>query len=124
MKEFAAFCLPPATALAGMRLTSLTLGGKFNGQFGFGFRFAIGLGVGMLVFTQVVLLAALAGINASFVLAWLAIFWGLVEIAMVLAKLPGHSKNIQFQSRHLLLVLLFPLVYSWWVFGRLSTLEG
>lgn len=124
MTEFAAFLLPPATALAGMRLVALILGEKSRDHFGFGLRFALGLGVGMLALSQAVLLTALAGINASFVLAWLALIWGLVEFALVLAKLPAASKSIQFQPAHMWLLLLLPLAYSWWVFGRLSTLEG
>ncbi|HUA66257.1 MAG TPA: hypothetical protein VME24_10440 [Alphaproteobacteria bacterium] len=124
MSEFAAFCLPPATALVGMRLAALILGGKFTEQFGFGLRFAIGLAFGMVVFTQAVLLSALAGINTFFLLAWLAMLWGVVELALVLVKLPAHTKRIEFQPAHLWVVLLIPLVYSWWVFGRLSTLEG
>ena len=56
MSDLAAFFLPPATALAGMRLATLILGGKFTEQFGFGFRFAIGLAFGMVVFSQAVLL--------------------------------------------------------------------
>jgi hypothetical protein len=124
MNELAAFVLPPATALAGMRLVALILGRKFTAQFGFGLRFAIGLAFGMLVFSQSALLTALAGINAFFVLAWLAMLWGLVEFALVMVKLPPAWRTVQFDPAHLWLVLLIPLAYSWWVFGRLSTLEG
>lgn len=124
MSEFTAFFLPPATALVGMRLAALILGGKFTEQFGFGLRFAIGLAFGMVVFSQAVLLTALAGIDASFVLAWLAMFWGLVEFGLVLVKLPAHAKSIECRPGHVWLVLLIPLVYCWYVFGRLSTLEG
>ena len=52
------------------------LGQKFEYRFGAGLRFAIGLAVGMLVFSQAVLLAALAGINLAGGLAWLALIWG------------------------------------------------
>jgi hypothetical protein len=124
MIEFAAFLLPPATALIGMRLAALLLGQKFREQFGFGFRFALGLAFGMLVFSQAILLSALAGFNASSIFAWLAIIWGTVELVLVLMKFPAASKGIQFQPAHMWLLLLLPLVYSWWVFGRLSTLEG
>ncbi|HEX3625969.1 MAG TPA: hypothetical protein VH280_11150 [Verrucomicrobiae bacterium] len=124
MIELAAFLLPPATALAGMRLSALVLGEKFREQFGFGLRFTLGLAVGMLVFSQAVLLSALAGVNASSILAWLAMIWGIVELALVATKLPAASKGIRFTPAHLWLLLLLPLVYSWWVFGRLSTLEG
>ena len=124
MSELSAFLLPPATALVGMRLAALILGGKFKQEFGFGLRFAIGLAFGMVVFTQAVLFFAMAGINASFVLAWLALFWGLLEFALVLVKVPAQLKRVQFLPPHLWLILLIPLVYSWYVFGRLSTLEG
>src|ERR1700722_15689542 len=124
MKELIAFILPPATALAGMRLGQWILGQKFEAQYGFGFRFAFGLALGMLVFSQAVLLTALAGFYAAFPLAWLAILWGGVEIALLAVKFPATWKTIKFQPGHLLLLLLLPLLYSWWVFGRLSTLEG
>lgn len=119
-----AFILPPATALAGMRLARWLLGEKFASLFGFGLRFAIGLSLGMLVFSQAVLAGALAGFNASFVLAWLALLWGGVEFILLAAKLPDAWKLIKFQPGHLWLLLLLPLLWSWWVFGRLSTLEG
>jgi hypothetical protein len=70
VKEWIAFLLPPAVALAGMRMSRLALGRELSNQFGFGLRFAVGLGVGMLVFSQAVLLTSLAGINASTVFAW------------------------------------------------------
>lgn len=124
MNELAAFILPPATALAGMRLVAWLLGDKFELQFGIGFRFALGLGFGMLVFSQVILISALAGFNVSLILAWLVIFWGVVEIAVLLVKLRGSWEPLQFRPAHWWLVLLLPLAYSWWVFGRLSTLEG
>jgi hypothetical protein len=124
MKELIAFILPPATALAGMRVSRWVLGQNFSAQFGFGFRFAFGLALGMLIFTQGILLSALAGFNASPTLAWLAIAWGGVEIFLIVLKFPAGWKSLKFQTGHLWLLLLLPLLYSWWVFGRLSTLEG
>jgi hypothetical protein len=124
MMDLAAFLLPPATAMIGMRLAAFVLGQGFRELFGFGLRFTLGLALGMLVFSQAILLTALAGFNASPILAWLAIIWGIVELALVLVKLPAAFKNIQFKPPHMWLLLLLPLVYSWWVFGRLSTLEG
>ncbi|HEY1788440.1 MAG TPA: hypothetical protein VGJ73_09810 [Verrucomicrobiae bacterium] len=124
MSQITAFILPPATALAGARIAALLLGKEFTAQFGFGFRFAIGLAVGMLVFSQGVLLSALGGFDASFILAWLAIFWGVVELGLVLLKLPAAARTIKGSPVHLWLILLLPLACSWWVFGRLSTLEG
>lgn len=123
-QEVIAFILPPATALAGMRLSRWILGEKFEGQFGFGFRFAFGLGVGMVAFTQAILLCALIGINAAAVLAWAAIIWGAAELVLRAMKFPEAAKSIKFQASHLWLLLLLPLLYSWWVFGSLSTLEG
>ena len=124
MNELAAFILPPATALAGMRLVAWLLGEKFEQQFGFGLRFALGLALGMLVFSQAILLFALAGFNASFILAWLAIFWGVIEFAVIFVKLYATWEPIQFRPAHWWLLLLLPLAYCWWVFARLSTLEG
>jgi hypothetical protein len=124
MKEWIAFLLPPATAFAGMRISRLVLGQKFEKGFGFGLRFALGLGMGMLVFSQAVLLTALAGINLSGVLAWGALIWGVAEIGLRSPKWAAGLKQIKFQPGHLWLLLLLPVIYSWWVFGRLSTLEG
>jgi len=124
MKEWLAFLLPPATAFAGMRLARLVLGQKFERVPGFGLRFALGLGLGMVVFSQAVLLTALAGINLSGMLAWGALLWGVVEIGLQSPKWAADLKQIKFQPGHLWLLLLLPVIYSWWVFGRLSTLEG
>lgn len=122
--NFVAFILPVATALAGMRLSRWILGEKFQSQFGFGFRFAFGLGVGMLIFTQAILLCALAGFNAAPPLAWGALIWGGIEAVLQAMKFPVAWKSLKFQPSHLWLLLLLPVLYSWWVFGGLSTLEG
>lgn len=124
MKEWIAFLLPPATAFAGMRLTRLLLGQPFADRFGPGLRFAIGLAAGMLIFSQTVLLGALAGINLAGTLAWLALIWGVVEIALLAPKAAAGVRQIKFQPGHLWLLLLLPVIYSWWIFARLSTLEG
>ena len=124
MREWLAFMLPPAIAFAGMRLARLVLGQKFEDEFGFGLRFAIGLAVGMLVFSQAVLLTALAGINAARLLAWTAMIWGAVEVVLMCPKSATVLRLIQFRPAHLWLILLLPVLYSWWVFGRLCTLEG
>ncbi len=124
MKEWLAFLLPPAVAFAGMRISRLLLGQKFDDRFGFGFQFALGFGMGMVVFSQAVLLAALAGINLSGVLAWGALIWGVAEIALRSPKWAAGLKRTKFQPGQLWLLLLLPVIYSWGVFGRLSTLEG
>src|SRR3984957_4597062 len=116
MSELVAFILPPATALAGMRLAHWLLGKKFEALYGFGLRFALGLSVGMLVFSQAVLLTALVGFNASSLLARLALLWGAVEIILLAIKLPAARSFIKFRPGHLWLLLLLPLLYSWWVF--------
>lgn len=122
--NFIAFILPPATAMAGTRLNRWILGEKFEAEFGFGFRFAFGLAVGMLVFTQAFLLSAIVGVSGATFLAWLAIIWGGIETVLLAIKFPIIWKPLKFQGAHLWLLLLVPLLYSWWVFGRLSTLEG
>ncbi len=124
MNELIAFILPPATALAGTRIGRWVLGPSFENDFGFGFRFAFGLAVGMLVFSQAVLLCALVGLNAAFLLAWVAIIWGMAEGVLIAMKLPAELKTFKFTPAYLWLILFLPLLWSWWVFGRLSTLEG
>src|SRR5450759_3902794 len=124
MKECIAFLLPPTTAFVGMRINRLVLGQKLEERFGFGLRFALGLAIGMVMFSQAVLLTALAGINLSGLLAWTALIWGVVEACLLSPKLIVNLKQIIFQPGHLWLLLLLPVLYSWWVFGRLCTLEG
>lgn len=124
MKELVAFMLPPATALVGMRLSGWILGKKFEAEFGLGWRLAIGLAVGMLVFSQAILLFALLGLNAAGVLAWSDLICGGVEAVLLAMKFPSAWRGLKFQPGHLWLLLLAPLVYYFWVFGRLSTLEG
>jgi hypothetical protein len=124
MKDFIAFVLPIATALAGLRMGGWVLGKWPAGQFGFGFRFAYGLAIGMLVFSHAVLLCALAGFNGAAVLAWLALIWGAVEIVLSAGQLPAWLKRVKFQRGHCWLLLLLPVLCWAFVFGRLSTLEG
>lgn len=124
MKEFLAFLLPPATAFAGMRISRLILGRKIDEQFGFGLRLGLGFAVGMVVFSQLVLLTALAGVNATSVLAWVALIWGAAEAFLHTPKLAATIKQTKFHPGYLWLLLLLPVFYAWWVFGMLSTLEG
>lgn len=124
MKELLAFLLPPAVALTGMRVNHLLFGKEFESRFGGGLKFTLGLAVGMLVFSQAVLLGVLAGVNLASWLAWLALILGVMEAILLLPKAAKGLKQIEFQPGHLWLLLLLPVIYSWWVFGRLSTLEG
>lgn len=124
MKETVAFLLPPATALAGMRITRLILGKSFEETFAFGFRFAVGLAVGMVVFTQSLLLATLLGVNSSAILGWLALAWGFLEMALLAPKTFGSLKQIKFQRAHLWLLLLTPVIVFLWLSARLSVVEG
>ena len=123
-QEYIAFILPPATALAGMRISRWILGTRFQTEFGLGFRLAFGLAVGMLVFSQVILMAAIVGLALSALMAWVVFIWGGVELVLLAMKLPQTLKTIKFQRGHWWLLLLLPMFYYWWVFGRLSTLEG
>src|SRR5580693_4734533 len=95
MSEFPAFILPVMTAL-----------------------------VGMLIFSQAILLCGLIGFDASFILAWLANLWGVIEFGIFVIGFFSASKTMRLSSAHFWLLLLFPLACTWWVFGRLSTLEG
>jgi hypothetical protein len=124
MKEVIAFLLPPAIAFCGTRLLRLLLGRDFESRFDMGLRWALGLAAGMLVFTQVALMGALAGINLAGPLAWLALVWGGVEIIIAIPPMAVRIQQFKFQMGHLWLLLLLPVVYFCWVFGRLSTLEG
>lgn len=124
MKEFVAFLLPPAVALAGARINRIVLGKEFELRFGGGMRFGLGLASGMLVFTQTLLLGAIAGVNAAAVLAWLALLWGAIEFALLLPRAVEGVKGMKFQMTHFWLFLFIPVIIAWWVFGRLSTLEG
>lgn len=124
MKELLAFLLPPAVAFLGLRISRLALGKKIEDDFAFGLRFALGLAVGTVVLSQTILLTALAGINLSGALAWLAIIWGVTEVALLVPTITAKAMEIKFQPGHLWLLLLLPVIYAAWVFGKLSTLEG
>jgi hypothetical protein len=124
MKDFIAFVLPIATALAGLRIGGWVLGKWPAGQFGFGFRFVYGLAIGMLVFSHAVLFCAIAGFNGATVLARLVLIWGGVEILLLAVQLPAWVKRIKFQPGHAWLLLLLPVIFWAFVMGRLSTLEG
>lgn len=123
-QELIAFILPITVALAGTRMCRWVLGKEIETQFGFGFRFALGLAAGILLFSHSVLLCAIVGFNGARLLAWLALLWGAVEVVLLAMKFPTFWKTINFQPGHLWVLLLIPLFYSWWVLGRLSTLEG
>ena len=107
-----------------MRLNRLVLGQDSETRFGLGLRFALGLSMGMLVLSQAVLLTALAGIQASGWLARGALLWAAVEMGLRLRQGAVGWSAPKLQRAHLWLLLLLPVAYSWWVFGRLSTLEG
>lgn len=124
MKELLAFLLPPATAMAGTRITRLILGKPFDETFGLGLRFAIGLAAGMFVFSQMLLLTALVGLNASELLAWAILIWGAIETVVLLRKIPAGAKNFHPQRSHGWLVLLIPAIWLLWEIGRLSVLDG
>jgi hypothetical protein len=124
MKEFIAFVLPPATALAGMRISRLILGRRLDEELNFGLRFALGLAVGMVVFSQSLLLAALLGVNATALLGWTALIWGAIELVLLSPKLFASLKQICFERGHLWFLTLLPVVVALWEFARLSTLDG
>jgi hypothetical protein len=124
MREQLAFLLPPATALVGMRLCRWALGPGGHARFGLGLRFALGLAVGMLVLAQALLLLTLVGLPASRWLAFAVLLWALVELGLRLPRALAGLRAPRLARAHLQLLLLFPLAYAFWVFGRLSTLEG
>jgi hypothetical protein len=124
MKEWLAFLLPPATALVGMRISSLLLGKKLNEEFGFGLRFALGLCVGMFVFTQGVLFGAVIGKGLCAFLAWTILLWAVVEVDLLARKIFAGLKQFRFQIGHLWLLGLAPVVLLLWEYARLSVLEG
>lgn len=124
MKEFICFLLPPAAAFCGTRMAWCLFGKEFLSRFGAGLRWALGLAIGMLVFTQLALAGALAGVNLASPLADLALTWGLVEAVLAVPAAMAWFKQLKFETGHLWLVLLAPVLYFCWVFGRLSTMEG
>lgn len=124
MKELLAFLLPPATALAGMRISRLILSKKLDEEFKFGVRFALGLAVGMVVFTQSVLLGALLGPSLCGLLGWTILIWGAIEAVLLVPKLFVGFKQVRFQIGHLWLLLLAPVVLLLWAYGRLSVVDG
>jgi hypothetical protein len=124
MKEMLAFVLPPAIALAGMRISRIILGEKLEEEFKFGLRFALGLCVGMLVFTQGLLMADLIGLGLSALLAWTVFVWAIVEVALFVPRIFAGLKQIRFQVGHVWLVLLTPAVLLLWVYARLNVVDG
>lgn len=124
MNELIAFLLPPAIAFSGMRIFRLLLGKEIESHFNFGLRWSLGLALGMLVFTQIILFGALGGINLAAPLANLALAWGVIEMGTQAKRLITGLKQFRFQTGHLWLLLLLPVLYFCWIFGRLSTLEG
>jgi hypothetical protein len=124
MKEFAAFVLPPALAMTGMRMNRALLGKDLDTRLGFGARFALGLASAMAVFSQIILLAVLLGANIAGPLAWAAFIWGLVEFVLLIPQGLQGLKDFKIQPAHLWSILLLPLLYVGWIFGRLSVLEG
>jgi hypothetical protein len=124
MREWIAFLLPPATALAGMRLNRLLLGRELDARFGFGLRFALGFAMGALAFSQLLLLGALAGANAATPLGRGVLVWGLVEAVLLYRRQPGAGWRVPLRTAHLWLLLLAPVAYWLWVIGRLSVLES
>ena len=126
MSVWAVFLLPPAVALAGTRLMRLMLGPEHQARHGFSLRFAVGLGVGMLICTQALLLGALLGWNTGRWIALTALAWGAVELALLVRYGLNNAGRlrIRFQWPQLWLLFLAPVVFYFWVFGRLSVVEG
>jgi hypothetical protein len=124
MKEWLAFLLPPATALVGMRISRFILGKQLEEEFKFGLRFALGLCVGMFVFTQGVLLGAVAGLGLCAFLAWTIFAWAAVEVALLVPKILAGRKQVRFQISHLWLLALTPVVLLLWAYGRISVVAG
>jgi hypothetical protein len=119
-----ALLLPPATAFAGMRLASLALGRQFVTEFQWGVRFAIGLAFGALVFSQLALFTALAGVHVAEALAWGIMTWGVAELAIFVRSCAGRIKPGGLKPAHFWLLLLGPTAYFFWVSVRLCTREG
>ncbi len=124
MRECIAFLLPPATALAGMRLNRLILGRRLDARFGFGLRFALGFAMGALAFSQLLLLGALAGADAATPLGRGVLVWGLVEAVLLYRRQTRAGWRVPLRTAHLWLLLLAPVACWLWVIGRLSVLES
>ena len=124
MTALAALALPPAAAFAGDRLNRLVLGKSYEGLFGIGARFALGLATGMLVFSQVLLLAVLAGVNVAGPLAWAVLVWGWIEFCLLVPGCVKSFQPVKFQPGYLWCLLLLPVAYFFRVIGQLSVVEG
>ena len=124
MNELISILLPPAVGLAGMRLVRWLLGADYEARHGLGLRFAVGLGAGMLVSTQIVLLGTLLGLKLAGAVAGISFAWGSFELLLLGRKGAGNLKLPRFQRAHLWLLLLLPVAFYFWVFGRLSVVEG
>jgi len=123
MTRMIAFLLPPAVALLGMRVNLSLHGAGTRAGPGVGLRFALGLASGMLLLSQLVLLFAVVGWNASRVLAALTGLWAVVELTLAARALRVPTR-VKPKPAHLAGVVLLPLLYAAWVYGRLATLEG
>jgi hypothetical protein len=124
MKELLAFLLPSATALVGMRITRLVLGKKLDVEFTFGLRFALGMCVGMFVSTQSILLGAVVGLSWCAFLAWTIFGWALIETVLLVPKVLAGLRRIRFRISHLWLLLLTPVLWLLWNYGRLNLVDG
>jgi hypothetical protein len=124
MTELLAFLLPPLTALAGMRMTEWLFGHGIKERHGTGLRFAWGLGTGMLVFSQLVVFGAVAGINLAAVLAWTALGWGTVEAVLRLRQSGPLLRAWRPSVAHLWWLALLPVAAALVLTGLLATVEG
>lgn len=124
MSALIALLLPPAVALAGMRLVRLLLGRGCSERYGTGLLFALGLGTGMLVFTQIILATVLLGFNAAGLLAWIALVWGFGESLLLIRQGLMQRHQIRLRKAHLWLLLLLPVAGCLAVLGRISVVEG
>lgn len=124
MRELLACLLPPLAALAGMRLNEWLFGRAALEAHGMGLRFAWGLGTGMLLFSQLVVFGAVAGVNLAAILAWTALAWGTVETVLRLRAWWPARVACRPRAAHLWWLALLPVGAALLLTGLLATVEG
>lgn len=122
-RSAAAFLLPAATALSGMRINALLFPGLWPGWGMFGLRLALGLATGSLVLAQAGLMGAIAGLSLWTWLAGLAFAGGLVEGAGLLRAAWRERLWRAATPAHGYWLLLLPAIYPAFLLARLSVSE-
>jgi hypothetical protein len=124
MKEILALLLPPTIAFAGGRINECLFGRAALNRHGPGVRFAFGLGTGMLVFSQLVVLGAVSGVQLAPTLAWGGLLWGVAEMIWRLFHHWPALRAWRPDARCAWWLLLLPAAAAMALTGLLATVES